>query len=96
VAAFSKNEIQEKLKDLQGWSQQGKAIQKRYTLKSFLSAMELVNKIAGAAEEVQHHPDITISYNVVGVSLSTHSEGGVTRKDFDLAQQIDKLAAAHS
>ncbi len=96
MAAFSKNEIQQKLKDLQGWSQQGKAIQKRYTLKSFLSAMELVNKIAGAAEEVQHHPDITISYNVVGVSLSTHSEGGVTRKDFDLAQQIDKLAAAHS
>ena len=96
MAAFSKNEIQQKLKDLQGWSHQGKAIQKRYTLKSFLSAMELVNKIAGAAEEAQHHPDITISYNVVGVSLSTHSEGGVTRKDFDLAQQIDKLAAAHS
>jgi len=96
VTAFNKNEIQQKLKDLEGWSLQGKAIQKRYTLKSFLSAMELVNKIAGAAEEVQHHPDITISYNVVGVSLSTHSEGGVTRKDFDLAQQIDKLAAVHS
>ncbi len=96
MAAFNKNEIQQKLKDLPGWSLQGKAIQKKYTLKSFLSAMELVNKIAGAAEEVQHHPDITISYNVVGVSLSTHSEGGVTRKDFDLAQQIDKLAAVHS
>lgn len=96
MTAFNKNEIQQKLKDLEGWSLQGKAIQKRYTLKSFLSAMELVNKIAGAAEEVQHHPDITISYNVVGVSLSTHSEGGVTRKDFDLAQQIDKLAAVHS
>ncbi len=96
MAALSKNEIQQKLKDMQGWSQQGKAIQKRYTLKSFMPAMGLVNKIAEAAEKAQHHPDITISYNVVGVSLSTHSEGGVTQKDFDLAQQIDKLAGTHS
>jgi 4a-hydroxytetrahydrobiopterin dehydratase len=58
--------------------------------------MGLVNKIAEAAEMAQHHPDIAINYNVVGVSLSTHSEGGVTQKDFDLAQQIDKLAETHS
>ncbi len=96
MAALSKNEIQQKLKDMQGWSQQGKAIQKRYTLKSFMPAMGLVNKIAEAAEKAQHHPDIAINYNVVGVSLSTHSEGGVTQKDFDLAQQIDKLAETHS
>lgn len=96
MAALSKNEIQQKLKDMQGWSQQGKAIQKRYTLKSFMPAMGLVNKIAEAAEKVQHHPDITINYNVVGVSLSTHSEGGVTQKDFDLAEEIDKLAETHS
>ena len=96
MAALSKNEIQQKLKDMQGWSHQGKSIQKRYTLKSFMPAMDLVNKIAGAAEKVQHHPDITINYNVVGISLSTHSEGGVTQKDFDLAQQIDQLAATRS
>ena len=96
MAALSKNEIQQKLKDMQGWLQQGKAIQKRYTLKSFMPAMGLVNKIAEAAEKVQHHPDITINYNVVGIALSTHSEGGITQKDFDLAQQIDKLAATHS
>lgn len=96
MAALSKNEIQQKLKDMQGWAHQGKAIQKRYTLKSFVPAMGLVNKIAEVAEKAQHHPDITINYNVVGVALSTHSEGGVTQKDFDLAQQIDKLAEAHS
>ena len=96
MAALSKNEIQQKLKDMQGWLQQGKAIHKRYTLKSFMPAMGLVNKIAEAAEKAQHHPDITINYNVVGVSLSTHSEGGVTQKDFDLAQQIDKMAETHS
>jgi len=96
VAALSKNEIQLKLKEMRGWSHQGKSIQKRYTLKSFMPAMGLVNKIAEEAEKVQHHPDITINYNVVGIALSTHSEGGVTQKDFDLAQQIDKLAEAQS
>ena len=96
MAALSKDGIQQKLKDMRGWSHQGKAIQKRYTLKSFMPAMELVNKIAEAAEKAQHHPDITINYNVVGILLSTHSEGGVTQKDFDLAQQIDKLAETHS
>jgi 4a-hydroxytetrahydrobiopterin dehydratase len=96
VAAFSKAEIHEKLNDMRGWTLQGKAIQKRYSLKSFVPAMVLVNKIAEVAEKEQHHPDITINYNVVGISLSTHSEGGVTQKDFDLAQQIDKLAEAHS
>lgn len=96
MAALSKNEIQLKLKEMRGWSHQGKSIQKRYTLKSFMPAMGLVNKIAEEAEKVQHHPDITINYNVVGIALSTHSEGGVTQKDFDLAQQIDKLAEAQS
>ena len=96
MAALSKAEIHEKLKDLQGWAHQGKAIQKRYTLKSFVPAIALVNKIAELAEKEQHHPDITINYNVVGISLSTHSEGGITQKDFDLAQQIDKLAEAHT
>lgn len=96
MAALSKNEIQLKLKDMRGWTHQGKAIQKRYTLKSFMPALGLVNKIAEAAEKAQHHPDITINYNVVGIALSTHSEGGVTQKDFDLAQQIDKLAETHS
>ena len=92
MAAFSKAEIQVKLKDMRGWAHQGKAIQKRYSLKSFVPAITLVNKIAELAEKEQHHPDITINYNVVGISLSTHSEGGVTQKDFNLAQQIDNLA----
>ncbi|HEV2245729.1 MAG TPA: 4a-hydroxytetrahydrobiopterin dehydratase [Terriglobia bacterium] len=96
MAALSKNEIQEKLRDMRGWSHVGKSIQKRYTLKSFVPAIGLVNKIAEVAETAGHHPDITINYNVVSIALSTHSEGGVTQKDFDLAQQIEKLAATHS
>jgi len=96
VAALSKVEIQQKLKDMRGWSHMGKAIQKRYTLKSFMPAISLVNKIAELAEKAGHHPDITINYNVVGISLSTHSEGGVTQKDFDLARQIDQLVETQS
>ncbi|HET9176835.1 MAG TPA: 4a-hydroxytetrahydrobiopterin dehydratase [Terriglobia bacterium] len=92
MAALSKNEIQEKLRDIRGWSHVGKSIQKRYSLKSFVPAIGLVNKIAEVAEKAGHHPDITINYNVVSISLSTHSEGGVTQKDFDLARQIDELA----
>ena len=96
MAALSKNEIQEKLRDMRGWSHVGKSIQKRYTLKSFVPAIGLVNKIAEVSEKAGHHPDITINYNVVSIALSTHSEGGVTQKDFDLAQQIEKLAETHS
>ncbi len=94
MAALSKPEIQQKLKGMHDWSHQGKSIHKRYTFKSFMPAIGFVNKIAEAAEKAGHHPDITINYNVVGIALSTHSEGGVTQKDFDLAGQIDQLAGS--
>ena len=79
-----------------GWSYQGKELHKKFTFKSFLPGIEFVNKIAQAAESAGHHPDITINYNVVGISLSTHSEGGVTEKDFDLARKIDQIHSALS
>jgi 4a-hydroxytetrahydrobiopterin dehydratase len=94
VAAMSKPEIQQKLKEMRDWSHQGKSIHKRYTFKSFMPAIGFVNKIAEAAEKANHHPDITINYNVVSIGLSTHSEGGVTQQDFDLAKQIDQIASS--
>lgn len=93
MAALSKTEIQEKLKAMRDWSHAGKAIHRKYTFKTFPLAIAFVNQVAEAAERAGHHPDITINYNVVGIALSTHSEGGVTGKDFDLAGQIDRLAA---
>jgi 4a-hydroxytetrahydrobiopterin dehydratase len=92
VAALSKAEIQQKLQDLPGWSHQGKSLHKRYTFKSFVPAIAFVNRVAEAAEKAAHHPDITVNYNVVSLALSTHSEGGVTEKDFALARQMDQLA----
>jgi len=91
VAALSKDEIQQKLKTMEGWSHQGKALHKKYTFRSFLPGIQFVNKIAEAAERAGHHPDITINYSVVAISLSTHSEGGVTEKDFALAGIIDQI-----
>ncbi|MFB3922889.1 MAG: 4a-hydroxytetrahydrobiopterin dehydratase [Terriglobia bacterium] len=92
MAALSKPEIHERLKKLRDWSHAGKAIHRKYAFKTFLASIAFVNKIAEAAEKAGHHPDITINYSAVTVSLSTHSEGGVTDKDFDLARQIEQLA----
>ena len=92
MSALSEVEIQEKLQAMQGWSHAGKALHKKFTFKSFMPAIGFINRIAEAAERAGHHPDITLNYNLVGLSLSTHSEGGVTEKDFQLAKEIDELA----
>lgn len=94
MSALNKNEISKNLKKHPGWSHSRKAIHKKFTFKSFMPGIGFVNKIAKAAEKAQHHPDITINYNVISISLSTHSEGGVTAKDFVLAGQIEALAGA--
>jgi 4a-hydroxytetrahydrobiopterin dehydratase len=94
MAALSNEAIQQGLAKLQGWAYQGKELHKKFTFASFMPGIEFVNKIAQAAESAGHHPDITINYNVVGIRLSTHSEGGVTEKDFNLATKIDQLRSA--
>lgn len=96
MTALSNEAIQKELAKFKGWSYEGNELHKEFTFKSFLPGIEFVNKIALAAEGAGHHPDITINYNVVGISLSTHSEGGVTEKDFNLAGKIDQIHAALS
>lgn len=91
MAALSNEAILMGLEKMPGWVYQEKELQKKFTFKSFMPGIEFVNKIAHAAEAAGHHPDITINYNVVGISLSTHSEGGVTKRDFDLAAEIDQI-----
>ena len=94
MPALNETEIRSQLNMHPGWSYSGNAIHKKFTFESFLPGIAFVNKIAEAAEKVQHHPDITINYSVISISLSTHSEGGVTAKDFGLAGQIDAIAKA--
>ena len=91
--AMDKSEIERRLAGMDGWKRDDDEIEKRYQFADFKQAMAFVNEVADAAEAADHHPDIKISYTKVKMSLSTHSEGGVTEKDFTLAAQIDAAAA---
>ena len=84
-------EIEEGLKGLQGWERKGNEIVRVYKQKSFVDSLGFVNKVAILAEKADHHPDILIQYRKVTLTLSTHSKGGLTEKDFNLAREIDAL-----
>jgi 4a-hydroxytetrahydrobiopterin dehydratase len=84
-------EIQERLAGLDGWTLEGSAIRKQYTLGSFPDAVAFVTRLAFDAESADHHPDILINYKRVTLTFSTHSEGGLTQKDFDGARTVDAL-----
>jgi 4a-hydroxytetrahydrobiopterin dehydratase len=92
MAPLSDSEIEARLEEHPGWSRAGEAIQKSYKRGDFVGSVNFVNSIAKPAEEMNHHPDLAISWDEVTISLSTHSEGGVTAADFELAAKIDALA----
>ena len=81
-------QVQDRLATLDGWELQGDAIQRIFKFKNFIEAIAFVNRIVEPAEAADHHPDLSISYNKVTVNLTTHDAGGLTEKDFDLAQAI--------
>ena len=89
---LSQTEINSALGELAGWSQQGNEITRTFTLPNFPAALTFACAVGHLAERANHHPDILIQYRKVTLSLSTHSEGGLTAKDFDLARRIDALA----
>ena len=82
--------IQRELGNLPGWSRRGEVITKTFQFRSFLSGISFVSAIAKAAEAADHHPDIDIRYTKIVCTLSTHSAGGITQKDLDIAKQIDR------
>ena len=92
MALLSKPEIDEQLKSLNGWTLDGKAIRKQFTFKGFPEAVAFVNRLVPDAERADHHPDITINYRRVTLSLSTHDEGGLTAKDIAGAKIADRHA----
>lgn len=89
MSLLNDKEIEDKLSGLDGWERYGNEIVKTYKLPDFIGSVGFVNKIAILAEKADHHPDILIRYSKVSVTLSTHSEGGLTVKDFDLAAEIE-------
>jgi 4a-hydroxytetrahydrobiopterin dehydratase len=92
VAVLSEDEIRTRLEGLAGWELGEDAIRKDYRFDTFPQAVAFVVAVAFSAESANHHPDLDIRYNRVHVQLSTHSEGGVTEKDVDLAGAIEALA----
>ena len=92
MAVFDDEEIGRRLGGLQGWERDGNAIRKRFKFEDFQASIDFVNRLTPAAEEMNHHPDLAISWNTVDCTLSTHSQGGLTESDFELAQQIDSVA----
>lgn len=89
---LSQEQIDSSLAGLAGWTQNGGEIGKQYTFKDFAAALAFVNEVGAAAEAADHHPDILLhGWNKVRITLSTHSAGGLTRNDFDLASKIDRM-----
>jgi 4a-hydroxytetrahydrobiopterin dehydratase len=92
MAALNDEDVQQKLSGLDGWTRSGDAIEKQFEFEDFTGSVDFVNRLTPVANEMNHHPDLTISWNKVTVTLSTHSEGGLTGNDFELAGRIDGLA----
>jgi 4a-hydroxytetrahydrobiopterin dehydratase len=93
MAVLNSNEIMNKLKNLDNWSFDSNQIHSDFQFKDFKEALNFVNKVGDEAEKMNHHPDIFLhSWNKVKITISTHSEGGVTEKDFKLAGIIDNLS----
>jgi len=91
---LSDAEIRQVLRQLSGWKQDGKAIRREFQFENFVKAMEFVNQVAEAAEAVNHHPDILISYNHVTLTLVSHDSGGVTQRDIKMAGRINEMSPA--
>ncbi len=85
-------EIEERLAGLSGWERSGEAIAKSFDRGDFVGSVEFAGRLVEPAEAMGHHPDLTISWATVTVRISTHSAGGLTAADFELAAKIDALA----
>jgi len=86
-------EIRDRLDELQGWREEDNVIAQCFTFADFRTALGFVMRVGECAEQADHHPDIRMhDWNKVTVSLTTHSEGGLTEKDFQLAAEITRLA----
>jgi 4a-hydroxytetrahydrobiopterin dehydratase len=92
MARLLREEIVRRLKELKGWTLEGDAIKKQFTFSGFPEAVAFVDRLVPEAEAADHHPDILINYKRVTLTYSTHSEGGLTDKDFAGALMADRVA----
>ena len=92
MSKLSIDEIKKRIDQVSGWNFENNQIGKEFQFKDFAEALDFTNKVGGYAEVMNHHPDIFIhSWNKVKITVSTHSEGWITNKDFQLAEKINQL-----
>jgi len=89
---YSESQIAEKLRDLPGWYLEDGWIRRVYKTDGWPTTLMLVNAIGFCAEAAYHHPDLAVTWGRITVKLSTHSAGGITDKDFELAKKIEEVA----
>lgn len=92
MALLNDAEIEARLTQLSGWERSGDAIAKAFGCGDFVGSVRFVESLVEPAEEMNHHPDLEISWDEVTVTISTHSEGGLTTADFELAGKVDALS----
>ena len=88
---LSPSEVTRSLQDLQGWSLEGTSLTKRFEFKDFRGAVDFLDQVTLVADEQNHHPDVTIHWNELTLTLWTHASGGLTERDFRLAHSIDEM-----
>jgi 4a-hydroxytetrahydrobiopterin dehydratase len=91
MALLSDDEIEQRLRRLEGWERDGDAITRQFKCGDFKGSVDFVNRLMPVAEGMNHHPDVEISWATVTTRITTHSEGGLTPNDFELAARIDAL-----
>ncbi|RSL30979.1 4a-hydroxytetrahydrobiopterin dehydratase [Salibacterium salarium] len=92
MSTLNNEEIEKKLNELDGWQRaDAKTIERGFSFSDFLTGISFVKKIAQHAEDIQHHPHITIDHTSITVRLSTHDQGGITEKDTDSAAVYNRI-----
>lgn len=92
MALLNDDEIEERLGALSGWTRRDDEIVREFEFEDFVAAVRFVDSLVAPAEDMGHHPDLSISWNKVEVAISDHAEGGITEADFELAGKVEKLA----
>ena len=96
VAKLETKEIEQRLKPLEGWNYRDNAIAKLFRFKEFMEGIQFINTVAGAAEAMDHHPDISVNYTRITFTCTSHDSGGVTERDFKLANGFEEAYTARS
>ncbi|MBX7149171.1 4a-hydroxytetrahydrobiopterin dehydratase [bacterium] len=91
MANLPENTVRLELKNIPGWEIKNGRLYKEYIFSNFPTAIVFVNRLVNPAEDLDHHPGISINYNRVQLELYTHTTGGITKKDLELARLIDQL-----